>query len=208
MPQYGSTHPTDLPAVADLFQSAFPEALQAVFGKSRLPARAVEDIFRILFKNEPDGFIVAREGSKIIGFVSVVHDLDRLHRRFLGWGGLYLLGHWCMGRYRGLGFVFLPRLLKAWWDYRSTDDHPIKEKPMAQVLSIVVEKTFQGQGIGKILSERALAYLRGTSARVVRLEVDAAKPVPIALYRQLGFHEHATIPSPRGPALVMTLQLK
>jgi ribosomal protein S18 acetylase RimI-like enzyme len=207
--EYGSTHPSDITAIAALFQSAFPEALLAVFDKPQIPPKAVEDIFQLIYRFEPQGFVLAQDQGRPIGFIVMVHDLQRLHHYALWSGGLFsMVGNWVTGRYRGLGFAFLPRLLKAWWNYRSADTRPIPEKPMGQVISIVVDKAYRGQGIGKALSERALAYLRTTAARVVRLEVDAAKPVPIALYKQLGFREHATIPSPRGPALVMVLQLK
>jgi ribosomal protein S18 acetylase RimI-like enzyme len=203
---YGPAQAADIPALADLFQQAFPEALQAVFDHAPINPRAIEDIFSFLFAFEPQGFFVARESSHIIGFTIVVWDVARLRRYFLLRGvGLKWFLRWCTGRYRGLGYKFIPRLLRAWWDYRSADADPVKENPLAQVLSLVVEGSHRGQGIGKTLSEVALAYLRTTPARVVRLEVDAAKAAPIALYKKLGFVTRATIPTPRGPALVMTL---
>lgn len=200
---------SELPAVAELFQQAFPEALTSVFGRPRLPASAVEDVLAIIDGFEPMGFLVAKEETRVVGMMIVVSDLSRFYGALWVRGGfLKLLSRWLTGRYRGLGFGFMPRLWRAWRDYRSGDRHPVRERPLAQVLSIVVDQAHQGQGIGKALSERALAYLRGTPARVVRLEVDGAKAAPIALYKKFGFVERATIRSPRGPALVMTLQLK
>jgi ribosomal protein S18 acetylase RimI-like enzyme len=93
-------------------------------------------------------------------------------------------------------------------DSRSKDQDLAAKKPLAQVITIVVAPGHQRQGIGRTLSERAIAYLKNTPARAVRLEVDAAKAAPIALYKKLGFVQRAVIPSPRGPAIIMTLPLK
>ena len=209
MVEYGPAHLSDLPALAELFQQAFPDALLAVFGRKHIPAQAVEDVFRGVYEFEPRGFMVARDNSRICGFILVTQDLDRLRTYFLKKGPLFkMLRNELMGKYRGLGLAFIPRLLKAWWDYRSGDKHPDEEKPMAQELSIVVDPAYRGKGIGKELSREALDYLRASPARSIRLEVDAAKKVPINLYKSIGFVEKATIPSPRGPALVMTMKLK
>lgn len=207
MTVFSSARPPDIPAIAELFQKSFPEALQAVFEQPHIPAPPIEDVFRLLFESEPEGFLLAWDASRLVGLMLVSSDLRRVHRRVAA-GMPKLLGRWVTGAYHGLGLGFIPRLAKAWWSYRSADTRPIRERPMAQILSIAVDPAWRGQGLGKELSVRALAYLRSTPARIVRLEVDAAKPVPIALYRKMGFTDHATIPSPRGPALVMSLRLK
>jgi ribosomal protein S18 acetylase RimI-like enzyme len=204
-----SAQSTDLPRIGELYQLAFPEALQAVFGRPHIPPRAVEDVLAQLYDVEPQGFFVACSEEHLAGFMIVTSDLAALRRMFLLRGKLFrLLVRWIFGRYRGLGVGFLARLGKIWWAYRSAGRMALPRGPLAQIVSVVVDRPFQGKGIGKALSERALAYLRTTSARIVRLEVDAAKTIPIGLYQKLGFATRATIPTPRGPALVMTLRLK
>lgn len=204
MVTYENAQPVDIPAIAELYQQAFPEALEAVFGKARLPARAVEDVFSSLYHIEPGGFLVARETERAVGCEVVVRSLKSLERQL--WRGEIWrwAGHWLGGRYSGLGLGFIPRLIKAAWDYRGAS---LSDGDMAQVLTVIVDPHDQGRGIASRLTELSLAYLKTTSASHVRLEVDAAKPGPIHLYQKFGFREIARIPSPRGPALVMTLSL-
>ena len=197
----------DVPALAALFQNAFPEALTAVFNSSHINPRPVEEVFQELYRFEPEGIFVARD-TRVVGFMIAVTSLEGLYRHLILGGGLAkILGRWLTGRY-DLGVGFVPRLLKAWWDYRSVES-PVTRRPQtAQILSIVVDPSVQHQGIGSALTERCLAYLRTTPAAWARLEVDAAKPGPIALYKKFGFKEVGQMPSPRGPALIMTLALK
>ena len=207
--EYGQARIEDVPAIADLFQRGFPEAIAAVFGMPRLPAELLRDLFRGIFGHEPSGFIVAREGARLVGFSIVTSHLRSLVQDLLLNGTIMtMLRRWIGGRYRGLGGRFVPRLLKLWWDYRRVEKAPwAEEGPLAQWLSIVVDPAVRGQGIGHRLIEETLAYLRKTPARIVRLEVDAAKPGPIHLYQKFGFQEAARLPTPRGPALVMRLHL-
>ena len=202
--------PADLAAIADLFQEAFPEALLAVFGKPRLPSRAVSDLLAGIFAVDPGGFFVARQEGRVTGFIVVTAHLGRLYRRLILGGTLWTMAwRWISGRYAGLGPGFVPRLAGLLWDYREVEKQlGAQDADTSQIISIVVDPGVRRQGVGRELTETALQYLRESRARVVRLEVDAAKEGPIALYRSFGFREVARLPTPRGPALVMTLLLK
>ena len=202
--RYRSATPADLPAIADLFQQSFPEALDATFGKSRLPNAPVEDVFAILHGFEPNGIWVAEADGRVAGFIIGVSAMPALYRALLRPHALpRMILHWLTGRYRGIGFGFVPRLWKAWRDYRASDSREVQQNKLAQILSIAVDPVYQHHGIGSRLMGDLLKYLRTTGAQAVRLEVDAAKTGPIQLYRKFHFKETATIPSPRGPALVM-----
>jgi len=204
---YGLAQPADLSTIAELFQQAFPEALETVFGRPRIPPAAVEDAFSILYRMEPDGFFVAREQGTGVAYGIVVRDFSRLKRRLL-WGGRIfpLVWRFLSGRYRGIGFSFILRLLKAGWDYRKADRLD-EQKDQAQVLSIAVAKEWRRHGIGEELTRLGLEHLAQQGARAVRLEVHAEKQEAVALYRKLGFREKGRILSPRGAALVMIRSL-
>ncbi len=207
-----STHPArpeDLGPIAELFQNAFPEALTAVFNKNKLPPSAVEDCFRIIYEYEPAGLIVAKDDGRTIGFVSVVSDREEFQKSIdVKRKALQILFRWLTGRYPGIGIAFLARLPKAAWQYHHAERFSILEKPLAQYWSVVVSPAAQHQGIGMLLIHESLEYLKRTPAKAVRLEVDAAKSGPIALYKKFGFQEIGRMPSPRGTALIMTLHLK
>jgi len=209
MVRYEIAIPADLPVIAELFQSAFPEALLAVFGKTRLPAPALLDLLQGVYACEREGFWVAREDAGVVGFILVSSSLRPLYRRLLVGGTIAQMAlRWAAGRYRGLGMEFAPRLARLWWDYRKIEKRSTGSgADIAQILSIVVDPALQRRGIGAALTEKALQYLREKKIPVVRLEVDAAKTGAIRLYRKFGFQEIARLPTPRGPALVMTLHL-
>lgn len=200
---------SDIPAIAELYQSAFPDALLAVFGKSRLPSAVVTDLLGALYRHDPSGFIVARDGGRLAGFIIVSSNRQRLAKGLLREGTLTtLVLRWIMGRYPGLGLRFVPRLAVLAWNYWKAEKNPAADRPaMAQVLSIVVAPEMQRRGIGQRLTELALAALRQARVTLVRLEVDAAKEAPIRLYQKMGFKEIARLPTPRGLALVMTCRL-
>jgi ribosomal protein S18 acetylase RimI-like enzyme len=208
--EYGAARPEDIPAIAALFQSAFPEALDAVFGRHPIPAQAVEDVWGAIYRYEPTGFIAARDGERLAGIEIAVSDLARLHRHLLFGGPLMRrMLCWLTGGYKGLGFHWLARVVRLAWDYRKVEKPASTQSPsFAQILTIIVDKNYQCRGIGKALTEKTLSYLEDSKAvKTVRLEVDAAKIHAIHLYESAGFREMARMPTPRGPALIMIRML-
>lgn len=89
----------------------------------------------------------------------------------------------------------------------------------AEVLTIAVGPAYRGKGIGRHLLEHAFRRLYADRIGSVFLEVDAANPSALALYRRLGFvqvgerkgyYAGAGAPdgsSPDGTALVMRADL-
>jgi ribosomal protein S18 acetylase RimI-like enzyme len=195
--------PADLPRIARLYRDAFPEAMDAVFGRAEVSPALFEDLFEALHAFESGGFWVAREEGEVQAFIVVVTRVRGLIWFLMQGPAWRIARRWCFGRY-GIGWRWFPRLIRTVWSARqpkSSTDHATDH---AQVLSIVVAPAFQRRGVGTRLFEAALTYLRERGARFVRLEVDAAKPGPTHLYTKLGFIKVARISSPRGPALVMT----
>jgi ribosomal-protein-alanine N-acetyltransferase len=56
-----------------------------------------------------------------------------------------------------------------------------------QILNVAVLRAFRGQGIGRILVQRALAFCRERGGATVSLEVRPSNSAAIALYHGLGF---------------------
>src|SRR5438132_560099 len=75
-----NAQPADLPLIANLYQDAFPEAMQAVFGKPQIPLVAVIDVFSLIYRYERAGVIVARKGQEIAGFIVIVSNFAALKR--------------------------------------------------------------------------------------------------------------------------------
>jgi ribosomal-protein-alanine N-acetyltransferase len=59
----------------------------------------------------------------------------------------------------------------------------------AEILSIAVDRSARGRGLGRRLLQRALQQLAARGVRSVFLEVDAANEAALALYRRMDFAE-------------------
>ncbi len=85
----------------------------------------------------------------------------------------------------------------------------------AELMTIAVDRRYQGRGVGAALLGAALADLRMTAARRLILEVAADNPPALALYRRHGFtrigERHGYYARPDGApatALVMARDLE
>jgi ribosomal protein S18 acetylase RimI-like enzyme len=198
----------DIPACAELYQNAFPEIITILFDQPHIDINIVKDILSVIREYEPEGFYISSENKQIVGFIMVISDINKFSRHIVTRGyPIRFLFRWVAGKYHGLRLVFLKRLWKIYRDYRHSEVPP-PALPMGQVLSIVVDKSRQGQGIGSALFEKAIDYLKTTSCRVIRLEVDAENENAIRMYRKFGFDEQTRFISPRGEALAMIKILK
>ncbi|WP_458186913.1 ribosomal protein S18-alanine N-acetyltransferase [Haladaptatus sp. NG-WS-4] len=83
-------------------------------------------------------------------------------------------------------------------------------RPLGHVKDLAVHPARRGEGIGRMLLERALSGLRERCVRSVKLEVRASNEPAISLYHQFGFGYLRTIPDYYGDgenALVMLAEL-
>ncbi|HEX6971723.1 MAG TPA: PIG-L family deacetylase, partial [Limnochordia bacterium] len=107
---YATARRRDLAGAARVFSEGFAASLEHVFGKIP-PLALVQQIFALLHDAEPDGLIIARRGSDVIGYIFCPSSLRRLWRTALLRGHLFrwALG-WLQGTYR-FGFAPLAVLL-------------------------------------------------------------------------------------------------
>lgn len=59
----------------------------------------------------------------------------------------------------------------------------------AEILTVVVDKTARGKGIGRLLMDNVLQYLHAERAASLFLEVEETNKPALALYRRLRFEE-------------------
>jgi ribosomal-protein-alanine acetyltransferase len=67
------------------------------------------------------------------------------------------------------------------------------------IVSIAVQKSHRGRGLGALLLNEMLAQLRDAGVDEVVLEVGEANQTAIRLYRRLGFEVDRTLPDFYGP---------
>jgi len=83
----------------------------------------------------------------------------------------------------------------------------------AHILTLCVHKSFQGQGLGKLLLEHLIDLAKEHKAEVLLLEVRPSNVAAVYLYDKYGFNEVGTrkgyypVTSGREDALIMALDL-
>lgn len=199
--EYGPAGRRDIPGVARIFMEAFEDSLLHIFGKMPHP-RLVREVLLLCLQAEREGFIVAREGNRVVGYVFAPARLSGLWGTALRKGFLYrwVFG-WLKGRYR-FGWQPLKILLLDKYQFlRSTVTE--RDYGDARILSIAVAVAARGKGVATGLMERAFDYLLERGVKRVRLEVRPWNLPALKLYHNLGFQCRDTMSDSRGEWLVM-----
>lgn len=200
--------PADLPQVAELFLFSFLETINHLYG-ANIPRKealreALQDFFAFLLKEEPEAFWVMQDkedtNKRLSGYLIVSTDLVFLWRRAV-WGGYILrwAAKFLTGAY-GLNLKALGRILinkMAFW--RTSRFQPYR----AQILSLAVAEHCRGQGIGRALLQKGMAYLRKRSRYRIKLEVRPWNKAALHLYQSCGFSQVGTTRDTQGEWLVM-----
>lgn len=195
----------DVSAIARVFAAAFSASLVHVFGsevgKSNLPYKGIETIFKLLLAAEPDALFVAVHDENVVGYVFAPTDIRRV------WKSLFTKGYWWRFgallirreipfRMRSLGILAHDKLS---FIRSATSAHQV----YARILSIGVSPDAQGLGIGKGLLLMALSYLEKSKVPTVRLEVRADNWPALTLYDQTGFYEVGRTRDSQGVWVIM-----
>jgi ribosomal protein S18 acetylase RimI-like enzyme len=196
----------ELAAIAQLFLEGFSGAIEAALGKIPRACWA-ESLAQALWSIEREGFILAREDNRVIGYIVVTRDLKGIVRGVLLRGYLlrWIWG-WLSGRY-GLGRKSMGRAFKGLFSFIGGSGK-YRSQGNAQILSIAVANNRRGVGIGTRLVEEALKYLEKGKVSEVRLEVRPDNLPARRIYEKLGFVVKGTIPTIIGESLVMIKRLK
>lgn len=202
-PQVRQATTDDMPAVAEVYLSAFPDSLRDL-GLQGVRPGAVADVMAICLAAEPEGFLVATIDGSLAGYVICPADVGRMRgaglRRMPG-----IAWRWLTGRY-GVGLRAVIRLAREKLMFWGHADLPGADCP-ARILSIAVHPRGQGHGLGTALMAAALDYLRGRGASCVRLEVRPDNAAAHHIYEKLGFRDVGQVHDTRGPWDVMLLEL-
>ncbi len=175
--------------IAELYIAAFPASIKLFFAKK--PPRELlgllELTFRLVFFWGGEAVLAQDEAGRIQGYCLYLKREDlstrRQWRKFLSTLG-QMVGKASLGE---VGKLLRNQLVIARSTMR-TREIPIL-RTQARVLSIAINPSCQGQGVGTSLLESALQRLEGHS---VGLSVRADNPPARRLYAQAGFQEYGT----------------
>ena len=164
--------PADADRIADLHRTRISEGFLP-----RLGPRFLRRLYRRMCRSDDCVVLVARDGSRVVGFAAGATDLGALYRRFLLRDGPVaaieaaprLLRH-------------LPRVVETLRYERGAGD-----APAAEVLSVAVDPTAAGRGLGRTLVDRLVQSLAARGASEVRVVTGADNVAALRMYRACGF---------------------
>lgn len=143
--------------------------------------------------------IVAIENEKVIGFVTGAVDVSRLYRRFIIKNVLW-------------GVMLLPTLI-TWNRVKTAFEtllYPRKEElinlPQAELLSIVIDRPYQGQGISTLLYEHLKIFFQARGISAFKIIVGGTLSAAICFYQKMGATKVTEIEVHKGCASWVMLQ--
>lgn len=137
-------------------------------------------LYRAILRSNCASCIVAECQGRLIGFVAVTTDMEKMYKVVFHRSRMRLFLH------------LLPSLVSVrvirycWQTFRYPNRKPPMDLPAAELLSIAVSHCFIGQGIGKRLVNSALDRLWEIQVPAVRVAVLATVPAN-RFYQALGW---------------------
>jgi ribosomal-protein-alanine N-acetyltransferase len=203
--RYRNANRKDLRAIGHIFLAAFPESVEHYVGHPVGPS-VIEDAFAIVLDAEPEAFFVAAVDGKVAGYIVAPTRFSRIVRTAILHGHVLRMSwHWISGRYRvGIKPVWIA--VRNWLGLVS-EARQGELHAEARILSIAVDPTCQGMGIGTGLMKLGMDYLRSRGEKLVRLEVRPDNRAAIHIYEKYGFEARGVTRDTQGEWLVMILDL-
>jgi len=197
---------SDVSAVARIFIRAFPESVRHYYGASAPPIDGFRDIFAFLSRAERENFLVYEESEGVLGYVVVPRSMGRVWAKAVLGGRVFLWAlKWMAGKY-GISPLRIATILGNKLLFAAYSSGQLL-RGHAQVLSVAVDPSAQGRGIGRQLVHAGLDLLRRQGVRTVKLEVRPDNEPARHLYSSLGFRETGRSRDSQGEWTVMVAHL-
>ncbi len=198
---------SDVDDVAGIFIRAFPESVRHYYGASAPPIDGFRDIFAFLSQAERENFLVYEESGAVLGYAVVPRSMGRVWAKAVLGGRVFVWAFkWMAGRY-GIPPTRIATILGNKLLFAAYSGEQLL-RGHAQVLSVAVDPSAQGRGIGRQLVQAGLELLRGQGVRTVKLEVRPDNEPARRIYSNLGFCEAGKSRDSQGQWIVMIAHLQ
>lgn len=197
----------DIPAIAALFTASFKESVLHHCGKLPKP-QAMEDVFALVYEAEPDAALLAKtEDGRLAGYCFAPVRLSSLWIRAVFGGHIGKWAwRWLTGQY-GFGLHPVKVIILNKLAFLRSAAVPA-QAANARILSIAVDETLRGQGIGLRLIEAAIVYFQQKGASIARLEVRPDNAAAIKIYEKTGFRHCGSTYDSQGEWLIMLKEVE
>lgn len=170
------------PAVAALHARRIHEGFLVQLGE-----RFLSELYRGIAADPEAAVLVALNQSRVVGYCAYARDVAGLFRQVV------------RRRWWRLGLAALPRALnpRVVVKILETLGYPAKQDgaklPAAEILSIAVDKSMRGAGIGKMLLEHALQLARRDGQAEIKVLAGASLEGANRFYLKCGFEKRMQI---------------
>ena len=179
--------PQDAREIAKLYCAAFPESVELFFGTKPFDKllNLLELTFLLVFYSGGEALLVKNEAGSIYGYCLYRSAREASANRSLRKMLTVLPKMASKTSLAEIGKLLHNQLIMA----TSTKRTKKRARPQAQIISIAISPTCQGQGVGTLLFRSVLNDLEPYS---VGLNVRADNPAARRLYAKTGFQECGT----------------
>jgi len=168
---YCVANPKDIPQIVDIFFDSFSDLIRRRYGG--LPSKkAVKDIMVLYIDAAQDGFIVAKESDKIVGYVIAVENLRK------PWGALFTKHILKLPLFLVPPRIFFVSAPTFWHFFVG-----------AHIVTEAVSPNIRGKGVGTKLAKLIVEYLEQKKVGLVHFETEANNEPIKKIYSKLGFKE-------------------
>lgn len=153
----------------------------------RLGRRFLRQMYLGVAEDEHSVVYVARAGDRVLGFCAYSEDVSAMYKRVL------------RSRWWRLGWASVPNSLNPFVlkEVLDTLRYPAKQAavdlPPAEILSIGVDASTRGGGVGRKLLDRALEHARAAGQTRVKVLAGAKLAGANAFYQRYGFSKLAEL---------------
>jgi ribosomal protein S18 acetylase RimI-like enzyme len=200
MIKYRLPQEKDINSCTKILIDGFSLQLNVLFNNS-IPFYLLFDILYSFMKLENKGFIVAEENNTIAGFILVSQSMQKLILKFIKYHFWTILLKIIKRNYINISIKNILFITGQFIYFNFQSIHHISSS-QGQVLILSVDSKFRRRGIGTVLLNQGIQYIKRFK-KSVKLEVREDNISAINLYLKKGFIIKGKIKSPIGFSLIL-----
>lgn len=139
-------------------------------------------IYNTAIQTDHTQLIITKDNGKVTGFVLVSKDSSKYYKDVIIKNIFHNIYYGCRLLYKRT--ISIPELLQIIKSLTKNQKPEIK----GEIVIIAVEKKYQGQGIGKMLVQESVQYLKSNKVKKIKIKTIANNTNWINMFIRMGWH--------------------